>query len=93
MLGLVHVILTVLNKITDYDHDKYHMYDAVPAYIMLGFRCITLIIFLVGLIITIVTIDKDHTITNYFVQLACIGGNYIIMIPLLMYIVNHIQPG
>jgi hypothetical protein len=49
MLGLVNVIMTMLNKISDGDHDKYHMYDTIPAYIMIGFRMIGLIVFLIGI--------------------------------------------
>lgn len=49
MLGLVNIIMTMLNKISDGEHDKYHMYDTIPAYIMIGFRVVGLIVFLVGI--------------------------------------------
>lgn len=49
MLGLVNVIMTMLNKISDGEHDKYHMYDTIPAYIMIGFRLVGLLVFLIGL--------------------------------------------
>ena len=44
MLGFIHIILVVLNKVND-THDKYHMFDTVPAYIMLVFRVIALFLF------------------------------------------------
>lgn len=50
LLGLVNVIMTTLNKVTDGDHDKYHLYDSVPAYIMLFFKFIAFCIFSTGII-------------------------------------------
>ena len=49
MLGLVNIIMTMLNKVSDGEHDKYHMFDSIPAYIMLGFRAVALIAYLVGI--------------------------------------------
>jgi len=44
MLGFIHIILVILNKAND-THDKYHMFDTVPAYIMLAFRVVALFLF------------------------------------------------
>ena len=59
MLGLVNVIMTVLNKVTDGDHDKYHIYDSVPAYIMLFFRLIGYFIFMGGIIRSLIMLKAD----------------------------------
>lgn len=48
MMGLITVILTLLNKITDGTHDKYHMYDTIPAYLLVFFKVITLFVFVGG---------------------------------------------
>lgn len=48
MLGLINIILTLLNKINDKDHDKYHMYDSIPAYILIFFRVVAFIVFIIG---------------------------------------------
>lgn len=58
MLGFVHIIMTMLNKIADGEHDKYHMFDSIPAYIMLTFRTIGLITFLVGIGKSWIGLDK-----------------------------------
>lgn len=50
MLGMINVIMTTLNKVTDGDHNKYHMFDSVPAYIMVFFRLIGFCVFLAGII-------------------------------------------
>lgn len=52
MLGLINIILTLLTKINDGDHNKYHMHDTVPSYLLLAFRLMTLLIFIVGIILT-----------------------------------------
>lgn len=53
MMGLITAILTLLNKISDGSHDKYHMYDTVPAYLLVFFKLATFAIFLAGCIKTI----------------------------------------
>lgn len=50
MLGMINVIMTTLNKVTDGDHNKYHVFDSVPAYIMVFFRLVGFIIFVVGIL-------------------------------------------
>lgn len=54
MLGFIHVILVVLNKVTDGTHDKYHMFDTIPAYIMLFFRIVAFGLFIWGVVRSIV---------------------------------------
>jgi hypothetical protein len=51
-MGLINLILTLLNKITDGSHDKYHMYDTIPAYLLVFFKVITIMIFVGGCIRT-----------------------------------------
>lgn len=58
MMGLITVILTLLNKITDGAHDKYHMYDTIPSYLLVFFKVITILIFVVGCIKTIIQSKK-----------------------------------
>jgi len=54
MLGFVNIIMTLLTKINDGDHDKHHTYDSVPAYVLIGFRILGFLIFLGGSIKSIV---------------------------------------
>lgn len=49
LVGLANIIITMLNKISDGEPEKYHMYDSIPAYIMMGFRLTGLSVFLVGI--------------------------------------------
>jgi hypothetical protein len=82
MLGLFNIIITVLNKINDSDHDKYHMYDSVPGYLMVGFRCIVTIIFFIGITLTYSkSIAKKHSLIMEF---GILGGVYIVSTPLVM---------
>ena len=54
MLGFIHIIVVVLNKVTDGSHDKYHMFDTIPAYIMLFLRIVAFGVFVWGIIRSIV---------------------------------------
>ena len=59
MLGFVHIILVVMNKISDGEHDKYHMFDSIPAYIMMAFRIIALGVFIFGTLSSILHLKAD----------------------------------
>jgi hypothetical protein len=58
MMGLINVILTLLNKITDGSHDKYHMYDTIPAYLLVFFKAVAIIIFIIGCVRTYIQTSK-----------------------------------
>ena len=58
MLGFINIILVVINKVSD-PHDKYHMFDTIPAYIMLAFRIIAFCIFIYGCIKSIVRLQAE----------------------------------
>jgi hypothetical protein len=66
MLGIVNIIMTLLNKITDGEHDKYHMFDTIPAYVMIGFRLLGFLIFLAGIGKVLISLKPDEkTIKRY----------------------------
>jgi hypothetical protein len=50
MLGLINVIMTLLNKVSDGEHDKYHMFDTISAYVMIFFRLAGLTAYVIGVI-------------------------------------------
>lgn len=87
MLGLLNTIVTILNKINDHDHDKYHMYDSVPGYLLIGFRCIIMLIYVIGIIITYrSSIPKKRP---FIVQFGVLGLVYVMSLPLLIFITEY----
>ena len=90
MMGLISVILTLLNKITDGSHDKYHMYDTIPAYLLVFFKSITIIIFIVGCIKTFYQSKKEPKIRKFMIELLVLGGVYISSVPLVMVAVEYV---
>lgn len=66
MLGMVNVIMTLLNKVTDGDPDKHHMFDTIPAYIMIGFRMLGFCIFIGGIVkVSLNTKPDEKTVRRY----------------------------
>ena len=55
--GFVHIIVVILNKAEDGNIDKYHMFDSIPAYVMLGFRMWILIGFIAACMKTMMKVD------------------------------------
>lgn len=92
MLGMINVIMTTLNKVTDGDHDKYHIFDSVPAYIMIFFRLLGFCIFIVGVIRCFLkTKPEDSKIKKYFLQLGLLGTIYLTFIPSSLMFITFIE--
>lgn len=86
MLGMFNVIITVLNKINDSEHDKYHMYDSIPGYLLVGFRCILIVIFLIGIILTY---NKSNPKKHQFImEFGILGTIFIASLPLMLLYVD-----
>jgi hypothetical protein len=92
MLGLVNIIMSLLNKVADGDHDKYHMFDTIPAYIMLFFRMLSFAIFLVGVIRSYVKLKPDQKqATKYFYILALLGTIYLTFVPVGFVLIRWVE--
>jgi len=59
MLGVINIVMTLLNKIADGNHDKYHMFDTTPAYVMMGFRLFAFLIFCGGIGKSLIVMKKN----------------------------------
>ena len=90
MLGFINIILAVLNKVSD-PHDKYHMFDTIPAYIMLVVRFLTLCVFIYGSISSIVKLQPDETkLRTYFYHLIWLGILYLGFLPVCFGLIEFI---
>ena len=91
MLGVINIIMTSLNKITDGNHNKFHVFDSIPAYIMVFFRLIGYGVFVAGIITSFIQLrDRagDRKKYEYFVHLAILGTIYLTFIPGLLVLIN-----
>lgn len=92
MLGMINVIMTTLNKVTDGSHDKYHIFDSIPAYIMVFFRMIGFGVFATGIIRSFIKLKQDQKKAfKYFVELGILGTIYLTFIPLSLVLIEFID--
>ena len=81
MLGFIHIILVVLNKVND-THDKYHMFDTVPAYIMLIFRVLAFILFIYAVMKSLFQLrEEESRLRQYYYHLTWVGSLYLGFVP------------
>jgi hypothetical protein len=44
-LGMIHLVIMGLSKLSDHNHNKFHIYDGLAGYILLIFRILIFIYF------------------------------------------------
>ena len=94
MLGLVNIIMTMLNKISDGQFDKYHMYDSIPAYIMIGFRLLGFTVFLVGIGRSWADSHKSKNpekLKKYLYHMTTIGFIYMTFVPIGFVAIRYVN--
>jgi hypothetical protein len=92
MLGLINIIMSLLNKVTDGEHNKYHMFDTIPAYIMIFFRLLAFSIFVYGVIRSYVKLKADQKqVISYFYKLAILGTIYLTFVPVGFVLVKSVE--
>lgn len=84
MLGLINLVLTMLGKINDGDHDKYHMYDTIPSYMLVFFRICTLLVFIIGIIKLYRDCKGNKHIVGFLANYGFMGGIYFLSLPAIM---------
>ncbi len=91
MCGFIYIILTIMNNIPE-GHDKYHMFDTIPAYIMIFFRMAIFTVFIFGVIRSMAKTPHSETkIKSYFVHLAVMGTIYMIFVPLAFMLIELVE--
>lgn len=85
MLGIINVILTLLTKINDGDHNKYHMHDTIPSYLLLAFRIISLLVFVLGIFLTLKTNKKNERISEFMIKIGIAGTIYFLSLPVMIF--------
>ena len=90
ILGFINIILTILTKINDGDHDKYHMHDTIPSSILLLLRICSLAIFLVGIITTYKSNTINSSVLAFLLRIALMGSLYFLSLPFMLWVSKYI---
>lgn len=90
MLGIINLILTLLGKINDGSSDKYHMYDTIPSYLLVFFRVLTVLIFIIGIVRSISENRSNKKISDFFFKFGLFGSAYFLALPVIVIIAEMI---
>jgi hypothetical protein len=88
MIGIVSISLNLLNKVNDGDHDKFHMYDTIPAYILIAFKLLILIVFLIGCIKNILKDNNQRNLQVFMFKFMIQGCFYLSFLPFVILIAD-----
>lgn len=99
MMGFSFVITNVLTKINDSSADKYHFHDSIPSLILIIFRIIILIIFVIGLLTSMNPLiwskqtKQNLSFSSYQKILALIGCISILYMPAVVLVSSYVGVG
>jgi hypothetical protein len=85
-LGFISIILTVMTKLGD-SHDRHHVFDSIGGSILIGYRLILSIVFVVGCIITYRKVRIN--LKKFLLKLGLLGWLYIASMPLIVLFANY----
>lgn len=89
MCGFIYMILTLLNRITE-GHDKYHMFDTIPAYLMIFFRIMVFCLFIYATVRSFARCPEKK-MKKYFIHLGVLGTAFIIVVPVAIFGIELIE--
>ena len=87
MAGGMNVVTTLLTKINNRHHDRHHVFDSVPGIILISYRALLLIPFLIGVVITYRS--SRHKVKEFFSKFAIIEFCDIAALPLIWVWANN----
>lgn len=70
------------------------MYDTIPAYIMIGFRLIGLLVFFIGIIKSWLNLKKgseEARVKNYLIQMTTLGLVYLAFVPIGFVVIRYVS--
>jgi hypothetical protein len=85
-------MLTMLGKINEGNFEKYHMYDSIPSYMLIFFKLIAVIAFIIGLYQLLSKNRKDGPILKFMINFSCLGFVYFLSLPVMMIFVAYMAP-
>jgi hypothetical protein len=68
------------------------MYDSIPSYILIVFRVLTVLGFLIGIIYQMMKNIKNKKIVKFIISFSCLGFSYFLSLPATMYLVTFLPP-
>ena len=81
MMGALNVITTLLTKMSSGRLDSHHMFDSVPGVLLISYRALLLVPFIIGIVMTYQS--SRHRVKSFIVKFAIFGACYIAALPLI----------
>lgn len=85
-LGIINIVITMVTKI-GHSHDRHHIFDNVGGNILVGFRLLILLVFIIGCIKTYRTMR--HNLKKFMIKFSILGFIYIASTPFIITFANY----
>ena len=86
-MSLINALITLLTRLSTTEHDMHHIFDNISGHIMIGYRILIALIFIIGIMNTY---HKSRAkVQNFVIYFAVLGGFYILALPIIILIGNN----
>lgn len=90
LLGVIHTMIIGINKLTDDQYYKYHIYDGFAGIIIILLRIGMFVYFLIGLV---KTYKKARLLVkNFIMRFGIYSSMYLLAVPILVLVANFAAP-
>jgi hypothetical protein len=86
-MALLNAVLTLLTKIQYNEHDRHHIFDTVSGHIIIGYRLLILLIFLIAIVNTYQV--SRAKVKRFVAVFGLFGGLYVSALPIIIFIGNN----
>lgn len=89
-MALINTVLTLLSKFATNTHDRHHLFDDFSGTIIIIYRLLFVLIFVVGIMFTYT--KSRIKVKKFIILFGVFGSLYISAVPIIIFISNNWIP-
>jgi hypothetical protein len=87
-MAFINALLTLLTKLQSDEHDRHHIFDNISGHVMIGYRVLILIVFVIAITTTYLKTSVAKT-QKFIIAFGIFGSLYIAAMPIIILMGNN----